>query len=124
MWATPIQMKKHRPGVMVSVLCADTPEDAERFAKRLIQLTGSFGVRRRAWDRLVLDREFVEASTAFGDVTLKVGSLNGEQLVVQPEFASVQRLAEQHGVTTREAMAAAQAAAATWQRDHASGAEV
>lgn len=118
-WTTPIQMKKQRPGVMLSVLCASTESD--RFAKLMLQLTGSFGVRMRAWDRLVLDRRYVEAPTPLGEVKLKVGELGGQTLVVQPEFASVKSMAERTGLTVREAMNTAQAAARAWQQQHTTG---
>lgn len=123
-WVTPIQMKKQRPGVMLSLLCAaEPPEEARRFARLLIEQTGSFGVRMRTWDRLVLDRRFVEAPTPIGPVTLKVGTLDGERVVVQPEFASVQSLAERNRIPVREAMACAQAAAAALPPDHHGEAE-
>ncbi|MEM7627581.1 MAG: nickel insertion protein [Planctomycetota bacterium] len=113
-WATPIQMKKQRPGVMLSVLCpAEPPEAAQAMAGRILELTGSFGVRFRAWDRLVLDREYVTAATRFGDVALKVGRLNGQLVTAQPEFDAVKRLAAAAGVPVREAMDAARAAAET-----------
>lgn len=116
-WTTAIHMKKQRPGVTLHVL-APTP-DADRFARRLLQLTGSFGVRFRDWDRLVLDRRFVTVPTELGDVTLKVGSLDGRTLVVQPEFASVKSLAAAHGLTVREAFTVAHAAARAWQAQQA-----
>lgn len=108
-WTTPIQMKKQRPGVMLSVLAA--PEDAQAMAKRILQLTGSFGVRFRDWDRLVLDREHVTAATRYGDVPIKLGRLDGKLLTAQPEFDAVRDLADAAGVTVRQAMRAAHAAA-------------
>ncbi|MEM8783255.1 MAG: nickel insertion protein [Planctomycetota bacterium] len=121
-WTTPIHMKKQRPGVMLSALCrGDTPEQTRPFAELILRLTGSFGVRMRPWDRVVLDRRFVEADTPLGEVTLKVGSLDGDAIVAQPEFASVQKLAERHGIPIRLAMSAAQSAADRWQRRDASG---
>lgn len=108
-WTTPIQMKKQRPGVMLSVLAA--PEDAQAMARRLLQLTGSFGVRFRDWDRLVLDRQHVTAATRFGDVPIKLGRLDGRLVTAQPEFDAVRDLAVAANVSVREAMDAARAAA-------------
>lgn len=108
-WTTPIQMKKQRPGVMLSVLAA--PEDAQALARRLLQLTGSFGVRFRDWDRLVLDRQHVTAATRFGDVPIKLGRLDGRLVTAQPEFDAVRNLAVAANVSVREAMDAARAAA-------------
>lgn len=120
-WTTPIGMKHGRPAVQLSVLIPqDSPAETERFAARIIESTGSFGVRFRPWDRVVLDRKFVEAETSLGTVTLKVGTWQGRTLVVQPEMRSVQKLAGHTGCSVREALAEAQGAASQWKR-HASG---
>ncbi len=108
-WTTPIHMKKQRPGVMLSVLAH--PEVAQAMARRILELTGSFGVRFHDWDRLVLDREHVTAATRFGDVALKLGRLDGKLLSAQPEFDAVRDLADAAGVSVRQAMDAARAAA-------------
>lgn len=108
-WTTPIQMKKQRPGVMLSVLAP--PEKAQAMARRILQLTGSFGVRFREWDRLVLDRQHVTAATRFGDVPIKLGRLDGRLVTAQPEFDAVRDLAVAANVSVRQAMDAARAAA-------------
>ncbi|MEM1109339.1 MAG: nickel insertion protein [Planctomycetota bacterium] len=110
-WTTPIQMKKQRPGVMLSVL--SPPEAAQATAKRILKLTGSFGVRFREWDRLILDRQHVTTPTRLGEVSIKLGRLEGELVTAQPEFGSVQALAESSGTTVRQAMDAARATADT-----------
>ncbi len=107
-WVTPIQMKKQRPGVMLSLLCAAAKRD--ELAKLMIELTGSFGVRFREWGRLVLDRRHVEVETRYGKVRVKVGEMDGKVIVARPEFEDVKRLADEQGVTAREVMEAAQAA--------------
>jgi len=111
-WTTPVSMKKNRPGVMLSVLCAADERDA--LTRRVIGLTGSFGVRYRSWDRVVLEREHVSVATRFGDVRLKVGRLDGAVVVAKPEFDDVAAVASKHGVTIREAIDAARAAADAW----------
>jgi len=108
-WTCPIGMKKNRPGVMLCVICRET--DREAMTRSVLRLTGSFGVRHRVWDRTVLDRAIHTADTALGPIEIKVGSLDGEPVVAQPEWASVRAAAERHGVTPREAMAVATAAA-------------
>lgn len=114
-WATPITMKKGRPGVVLSVLSREA--DRAALALKLIEATGSFGVRYRAWDRFVLDRQFVDAPTRLGPVRLKVGSLDGRVLAIKPEFETVRELAASAGVSLAEAERAAQAAAdAHWAR--------
>lgn len=111
-WTTAIQMKKGRPGVMLSLLCESGSRDS--FAKLAIELTGSFGVRFREWGRLVLDRRHVTVETAFGQVRVKVGELDGKVVVAQPEFEDVKQLAQKAGVTTRVVMDAARSAAHAW----------
>ncbi|GAB4108184.1 MAG: DUF111 family protein [Phycisphaeraceae bacterium] len=114
-WTTPIQMKKQRPGVMLALLC-DT-ERRDEFARMVISLTGSFGVRFRDWGRLVLDRRHVTVDTRYGKARIKVGELDGRLLVARPEFDDVKRLAQEAGVPVRDVMDAAQAAADHLRRD-------
>lgn len=120
-WATPITMKKSRPAVMLSALVHE--DDQRTLAEQMIKLTGSFGVRFRAWDRLVLDRAWHDRPTRFGSVKLKAGELGGKTLAVKPEFDDVVRLAEQANVSVIEAQRAAQGAAdallAELQQQHA-----
>jgi len=110
-WTTPITMKKQRPGVCLSLLCR--PEQRDRLARKVIELTGSFGVRYRRWDRLVLARRFDKVQTALGPVRLKFGLLDGRVISAKPEYDDAAALAEANGVPVRyvldEARALAQA---------------
>jgi uncharacterized protein (DUF111 family) len=90
---TAIQMKKSRPGVLLTVLCAEA--DADRFSEMLVHETSTFGVRRYAAERRKLRREFVTVQTPHGAVTIKVGRLDGRVLQAAPEFESCRKLAEQ-----------------------------
>lgn len=101
-WTTPIGMKKNRPGVMISLLCK--PEDRERFARRLMELTGTFGVRHRIWDRLVLERRHEAVRTEYGVIRVKVGTLDGQTIATKPEFEDVRAAAERHGVSARRVL--------------------
>lgn len=111
-WACPITMKKGRPGIMLSALVPE--ENRDTFARLMLKLTGSFGVRFRLWDRLVLDRDWIDADTRLGKVKLKTGSLHGQVLTAKPEHDSVRALADAKGVTLAQAQRAAQAAADRW----------
>jgi pyridinium-3,5-bisthiocarboxylic acid mononucleotide nickel chelatase len=111
-WTTAIQMKKGRPGVMLSLLCEEAKRDA--LAKLMIELTGSFGVRFREWGRLVLDRRHVTVDTSFGEVRIKVGELDGKVIVARPEFEDVKKLAQEAGASVREVYDAAQSSANIW----------
>jgi pyridinium-3,5-bisthiocarboxylic acid mononucleotide nickel chelatase len=103
-WTTAIGMKKNRPGVMVNLLCK--PADRDRLARRLLELTGSFGVRFREWERLVLERRHQTVDTPYGPIRLKVGSLDGQGVTCKPEFEDVRAAAESHGVSPRQVIAA------------------
>ncbi len=89
---TPAQMKKNRPGVRLSVLCA--PAEADRFSELILRHTTAFGLRRWLTERRKLRREFQTVRTPFGDVTLKIGRLDGNMVQIAPEFESCRKLAE------------------------------
>ena len=93
---TPIQMKKNRPGVLLTVLCAAA--EADKFSELILRETSAFGVRRYSTERRKLKRELVKVKTEFGEVTVKVGKLNGKVVQVAPEFESCKKVAEQTGV--------------------------
>ncbi len=96
---TPIQMKKNRPGVLLTVLCAES--DADQFSELLLRETTAFGVRRTIAERRKLKREFVVVKTRFGPVTVKLGKLNGKVVLAAPEFESCKKLATQKKVPLR-----------------------
>jgi hypothetical protein len=88
---TPIQMKKNRPGVLLTVLCAEA--DADKFSEMILRETGAFGVRRTMAERRKLRREFTKVKTLFGNVAVKIGWLNGKMVQAAPEFESCKKLA-------------------------------
>lgn len=120
-WATPITMKKGRPGVCLSVLAREEQRDA--LAKQLLQDTGSFGVRARVWDRVVLNRTYHERETPLGKLKLKAGSLDGTPLTVKPEFDDVLALANATDTPLSEAQRTANAAAAALLNELREGAD-
>jgi pyridinium-3,5-bisthiocarboxylic acid mononucleotide nickel chelatase len=101
---TPIQMKKNRPGVMLSVLCA--PADADRLSRLLLENTTAFGVRRTEAQRLKLDREMAAVKTAYGRVEVKIGRLGGRIVSASPEFESCKRAATKARVPVRRVLTA------------------
>jgi len=106
---TPIQMKKNRPGVLLTVLCAEA--SADKFTEMMLRETSAFGVRRTVADRRKLRREFTTVKTKFGSVTVKVGKLNGKVVQAAPEFESCRKLAAQKRVPLKEIYEAAVKAA-------------
>jgi uncharacterized protein (TIGR00299 family) protein len=106
---TPIQMKKNRPGVLLSVLCAAA--EAERFTEMILRETSAFGVRRSTLERRKLHREFQPAKTPWGEVTIKLGRLGQEVVQAAPEYESCRSLAARAGVAVRLVFESARAAA-------------
>ena len=97
---TPIQMKKNRPGVLLTVLCAEA--DADKFSELMLRETTAFGVRKTIAERRKLRREFAEAKTPFGEVTVKIGRLGGKAVQAAPEFESAKKLAAKAGVPVKQ----------------------
>ncbi len=102
---TPIQMKKNRPGVLLTILCAEA--DADRFTELLLRETTAFGVRRHITERRKLAREFTTVKTQFGEVTVKLGRLDGRLLQAAPEYDSCKKLASEAGVPLKQVYEAA-----------------
>jgi uncharacterized protein (TIGR00299 family) protein len=106
---TPIQMKKGRPGLLVSVIAE--PARREAIEEVLFAETTTLGVRRQEWDRTMLDREVIPVETPYGTVGVKIGRRGGRVYNVQPEFEDCRRASETRGVAVKEVWAAALAAA-------------
>jgi uncharacterized protein (TIGR00299 family) protein len=90
---SPVQMKKNRPGVVLTVLCAEA--DADKYSELILRETSAFGVRRTFAERRKLRREFTTVKTRFGKVTVKLGRLDGKVVHTAPEFESCKKLAAQ-----------------------------
>jgi uncharacterized protein (TIGR00299 family) protein len=102
---TPIQMKKNRPGVLLTVLCAEG--EADKFSEMILRETSAFGVRRHVCERRKLRREFTTVKTSFGEVTVKIGKLDGKTVQTAPEFESCRKLAEERGIPLKQVYEAA-----------------
>ena len=107
-YLTPIQMKKGRPGFLITAVAE--PGVREALEELLFRETTTLGVRRQEWDRTVLDREMVPVRTAYGPVGVKVGRRGDRVYNAQPEFEDCQRVAAAAGVPIKEVWAAALAA--------------
>ena len=104
-FATPVQMKKNRPGMLVTVLCR--PEDEAKFHEMLFAETTTLGVRTYTAERRVLARQWETVHTAFGEVRIKVARLNGHIRQASPEFEDCRKLAEAKNVPLQRVMEAA-----------------
>jgi uncharacterized protein (TIGR00299 family) protein len=106
---TPIQMKKNRPGVLLTVLCAET--DADKFSELVLRETTAFGVRKTLVERRKVRREFTGVKTAFGKVAMKIGRLGGKVVQAAPEFESAKKLAAKAKMPVKQIYEAAVRAA-------------
>ena len=102
---TPIQMKKNRPGVLLTILCAEA--DAEKYSELILRETTAFGVRKTIAERRKLVREFAEVKTPFGKVTVKIGRFGGRVVQTAPEFESAKKLAAKAGASLKQVFEAA-----------------
>src|ERR1043166_1809822 len=83
-FALPIQMKKSRPGLLLTVLCK--PTDASRLSKLIFTETSTLGVRQREEKREILSRKWLTVTTRWGDVRMKIASMNGTVTNYAPEY--------------------------------------
>jgi uncharacterized protein (TIGR00299 family) protein len=105
---TPIQMKKNRPGVLLSILC--DPEKKTAMMDLLFMETTTIGVRSYQVNRRALDRQIVRVETLYGPIDVKVARLNGRVVNAMPEFEQCREAAERNGVALKEVEEAARLA--------------
>jgi pyridinium-3,5-bisthiocarboxylic acid mononucleotide nickel chelatase len=107
-FSTSIQMKKDRPGTLVSVLARMS--DVEKLESILFDETGTFGIRRTVVERSKRSRGEHTVATAWGPVRGKLGWRQGQEYLFTPEFEDCARLASEKGVPLREIYRAAESA--------------
>ncbi len=99
-WFVPIQMKKNRPGVLLSVLCPVEREDA--VVDVLLSETSTLGVRVREVSRHEAQREKLEFGSSLGPAVVKVKRLHGRPPVAAPEYEACARIARESGLPVLE----------------------
>lgn len=105
----PTQMKKNRPGTLLTVLCA--PEKIGEFADFLLRETTTIGLRWRIDNRTTARRSIREVQTPYGTVRIKVAEVNGNTINATPEYEDCKRLALENNVPLKEIMEQARLAA-------------
>src|SRR5437762_8096725 len=90
-YTTPVQMKKNRPGTLLTLLCK--PQNTNSLMSLIFAETTTFGVRTYTAQRRTLPRESVNVRTQYGDVRIKLSRVNGNILHVAPEFEDCRKLA-------------------------------
>jgi hypothetical protein len=101
-FGVPVQMKKSRPGTLLTVLCR--PEDSAQLTQLVFAETSTFGVRHRLEQRRTLARSWVTVSTQWGDVRIKVASMNGTVSHYAPEYEDCRRIAAEWHLPLKEVM--------------------
>jgi len=101
-FAMPVQMKKNRPGTLLTVLCK--PEYASKLTQLIFVETTTLGVRRRDEVRQTLARRWESVRTAWGDVRIKIASMNGTVTNYAPEYEDCRRIAAEHRVPLKRVM--------------------
>ena len=102
---TPIQMKKNRPGTLVTVVAA--PDRRGAVSEVLFAETTTLGVRMSETERECLDRDIVPVETPLGSIPIKVARRAGAVLNAAPEFDDCVRVAEAHGLSVKHVQAVA-----------------
>ena len=105
----PVQMKKQRPGTILSVVAR--PADESALTTLILTETTTLGVRSWPVSRRELDRHTETAATPWGDVRIKVGTLDGVRVTATPEYDDCEIIADTAGVAVKDVIAAAAAAA-------------
>ncbi|MFQ5663868.1 MAG: nickel pincer cofactor biosynthesis protein LarC [Terriglobia bacterium] len=103
---TPVQMKKNRPGLVLTVICP--PDRADALSELIFRQTTTIGLRLYHARRRVLERRFVTVETPLGPVRIKLATLNGRVLNAAPEYEDCRRLARENAVPLKQVLADAQ----------------
>lgn len=107
-FTTPIQMKKDRPAVILSVLCR--PEQVDDMEKIMFTETGTLGIRRSSMQRSIQFRDKISVTTPWGDVSGKRAWRTGGSPSFSPEFEDCAAAAKQNSVSLRDVYRAAESA--------------
>lgn len=97
---TPIQMKKGRPGVIISSIVPEVHLPAVELV--LLNQTTTFGIRKYKVVRTILTREFKEVDSPLGKIRVKIGKYNGNIKSFSPEFEDCKRIAEERGIPLKQ----------------------
>jgi len=99
-YTTPVQMKKNRPGTLLTVLCK--PQETNALMSLVFAETTTLGARTYRAQRRTLPRETVSVHTRFGDVRLKLARVNGTIRHVAPEYEDCRKLATEKNVPLQQ----------------------
>jgi uncharacterized protein (TIGR00299 family) protein len=101
-FGVPVQMKKNRPGTLLTVLCR--PADAAKLTQLIFTESTTLGVRRRDEVRQTLARRWENVRTPWGEVRIKIASMNGTVTNYAPEYEDCRHIAHEHHVPLKSVM--------------------
>ena len=102
---TPVQMKKNRPGTLITILC---PQDKSLLLQQLIfRETTTLGIRIRQEQRVTLPRAFTTITTPYGAIRIKTASLDDKEVSATPEFEDCRAAAAAHNVPVKQVIQSA-----------------
>jgi uncharacterized protein (TIGR00299 family) protein len=110
---TPVQMKKTRPGILLTTLSTEGLKDA--LLDVIFEESTTIGVRAYEVERHCLERKTVRVRTEWGTVRVKVSTRAGRVVNVQPEYEDCRKLAAKKNAPLKKIMAAAASAASVKQ---------
>jgi len=95
-YITPVQMKKSRPGILISIIVDDM--HLSKVEKIMFEQSTTFGIRKYRASRKKLHRKLVDVETEFGTIKVKIGMLNGSIKNITPEHDDCRKIAEERGI--------------------------
>jgi len=104
-YLAPITMKHNRPASKLSVICEIA--DFSKFENIIFRAGLTFGIRRQTMLRTKLEREFVKVDTQFGQISIKIGKLQGLIVNAKPEFSDCLAASQKHKVSVKQVIEAA-----------------
>ena len=99
-WFTPIQMKKNRPAVMLSVLA--NASDEAHMSDLILKETSTLGIRVRPVARHIASRELIEFDSSLGRVKAKIKRLSGSIMYISPEYEDCRKIAQERNLPLQE----------------------
>lgn len=96
LYLTPVQMKKNRPGVLLSVIC--TRKEKQQLIDIILRETTTLGVRTRTEERYTLSRKQEVVNTDYGEVRVKISLLGNEVITIKPEYEDCKLIAQREGL--------------------------
>jgi uncharacterized protein (TIGR00299 family) protein len=101
-FTTAVQMKKSRPGTLLTVLAK--PQDESKLRDMIFRESSTLGIRSRREKRHILTRRHEAVQTQWGEIRIKIGSMAGADAQIAPEYEDCRRIAAEHHVPLKTVM--------------------